>query len=364
MVTLDPSELERFVADTFRSLDAPAAAAEAVAESLVAADLRGHGSHGVMRVPNYVERATSGDIEPTATPEVSERSPSAIAVDGNGAFGQYVGRVAVEALCERAAGGMAVAGLRNATHLGRLGEWAERTAEAGLLFVGVASGTGTIVAPAGSTERRFSTNPIAFGVPTFDALPFPVVLDMATSQAAYGKIRERVRTGVPVPDEWTVSATGDPVRDAVVFQEGEGALRPLGGEVAGHKGTGLALIVELFASFVGDAGVVSMDSRSGGNAAAFVAVDPLVFSEGAALEARLASLAAYLASFESAPNVPTGSPTMDEVGLFPGEPEHRLLTERRDSGIPLDEGVAATLVETAEALGLEDNLPDGIDKLS
>ncbi|MEF8790951.1 MAG: Ldh family oxidoreductase [Haloarculaceae archaeon] len=360
MVSLDPEGLERFVVDVCTALGAPAAAAEAVGHSLVAADLRGHGSHGVMRVPNYVERARSGDIDPEATPEVQERSPSAVHVDGHCAFGQYVGRVATEELIDRAAGGVAVAGVRNATHLGRLGEWAERAAAEGLLFFGLASGSVAVVAPAGSTERRFSTNPMAFGVPTFDALEFPIVLDMATSQTAYGKIRERVRTGDPAADGWTVSASGDPVRDAEAFQAGEGALRPLGGTVAGHKGYGMALIVELFAAFAGDAGVISQDSRSGGNAATFVAIDPLAFSSEGSLRERLASLAAYLGTFESAPDVATGVAAADGVGLFPGEPEHGTALERTETGIPLDEGVAATLVDTARDLDLLDSLPEGL----
>lgn len=360
MVTLDPKQLEQFAFETFAALGAPDPAAEAVAASLVAADLRGHGSHGVMRVPNYVERATEGDIEPAATPDVRERSESTVLVDGNRAFGQYVGRTTADELVERASGGVAVAGIRDATHLGRIGEWAERVADEGILFAGFTSGTVPTVAPAGSAERRFSTNPIAFGVPTFDALEFPVVLDMATSQTAYGKIRERIRTGEPIPEAWTISESGEPVTDAEAFRDGRGALRPLGGEVAGHKGYGLAVVVELFASFAGDVPPISQGGREGGNAATFIAVDPLAFSDEASLRERLASFAAFLDDVESAPGVDTGTAAADEVGLLPGEREHDTAVERAAAGIPLDDGVAATLVDTAEEMGLTGQLPDGL----
>lgn len=364
MVTLDVEQLERFVYDTFAALGTPDPTAEAVAASLVEADLRGHGSHGVMRVPNYVERATDGDVDLLAMPDVHELSESSALVDGNCAFGQYVGRIATDELVDRAAGGVAVVGIRNGTHLGRLGEWAERTASEGLLFAGLTSGTVPTVAPAGSAERRFSTNPVAFGVPTFEMLGFPVVLDVATSQTAYGKVRERVRTGEPVPDAWTVSASGGPVQSAEAFQAGDGALRPLGGETAGHKGYGLAVIVELFASFVGDADVISQGPRPGGNAAAFVAIDPLAFSEREALRERLASLSAYLDEFEPAPGVSPGIAAADGVGLFPGEQEHVTAAERASGGIPLDDGVAATLVDTARGLDIVERLPEGLQGMA
>jgi len=371
---VDPERLEGFVTDACRTLGATAAVAETVASSLVAADLRGHGTHGVMRLPNYVDRARGGDIDPAATPEVRTPSATTAAVDGRCAFGQAVGRRAVEAAVElagggghetggpseRRSGGVAVVGIRNATHLGRLGEYAEYAATRGLLFVGGTSGTTQVVAPAGTARRRLSTNPVAFGVPTGGALEFPVVLDVATSQTAYGKIRERLRTGDPVNEGWTVTEDGRPVRDAAAVAEGEGALRPLGGAAAGHKGYGLSVVIELFAALVGDSEVVSQADRSGGNTAFFVVIDPSTFTTAGARDERLASLAAHLRDVEPAPGVSTGAAAADEVGLLPGEPEHRTAAQRRASGIPLRRGVAATLVETADELGLDDSLPEGV----
>lgn len=121
-------------------------------------------------------------------------------------------------------------------------------------------------------------------------------------------------------------------------QTANSALRPLGGKTAGHKGYGLAVVVELFAALVGDAGVAGGDDRAGGNAGAFVVVDPSTFTDAGDREERLASLAAHLRDVEPLPGESPGIAAADEVGLLPGEPEHR----------------------TADDLGVTDSLPAGV----
>jgi len=365
MVTVDTETLERFARDLLVGMGATADGAGAVAASLVDADCRGHGSHGVIRIPTYARMAADGALDPTAAPAVDDRGPTTAAVEGNLAFGQLVGRAAVPAAVERAREhGAAAVGVRNATHLGRVGEWAERAADAGLVFLAFLNtqGAGLTVAPAGSADRKLATNPVAVGVPTFGELEFPLVLDMATSQVAHGKISRKAAAGESVPPEWTVDGDGDPVTDAAAFEEGAGALRPLGGAAAGYKGFGLAVAAELLAGLVGDAPVAGgSDADWFSNAAAFVALDPLRFTSEAGVRERVRALAAHLRDADAATPVSAGAAAR-EVGdgtvLLPGEAEHLTARERRRAGVDLPDGVAADLRAFADDVGAP--VPDAL----
>ncbi|MFC7172324.1 Ldh family oxidoreductase [Haloplanus litoreus] len=225
MARFDAAELRAGAASILDGLGTPPAVAEEVAASLVRADLRGHESHGVVAATAYGSMVDAGAIDPAATATVASRDGATVTVDGRRAFGQHTGRVAVDAGATAAAAhGVAVVGVRNGTHLGRIGEWAERAADRGLAFVAfVNSGvsTPTVTVP-GSADRTLSTNPIAVGLPTFDARPFPVVLDMATSQVAHGKVTRRHVDGTTMPEEWTTTADGEGVTDATAFEEEQG----------------------------------------------------------------------------------------------------------------------------------------------
>jgi uncharacterized oxidoreductase len=354
-------ELEPFARDVVRAYGASEEAAEQVAESLVEADLRGHRSHGTIRLPMLYRRMLdAGAIDPAATPEVRVTGATAT-VDGNSAFGQVVGRHAVDAATERAAEhGVAAVGVRNAAHLGRVGEWAERAAEAGYAFAAWVNtgGLAPLVAPPGSATRRLATNPVAFGTPSFGALEFPVVLDMATSQVAHGKVTKRAVENEPLPEGWAVDATGEFVTDAGRFEDGEGALLPLGGVTSGYKGFGLAMIAELFAGLLGDAFVAGQDPEGiVNNAAAFVAVDPERFSSAEANRERIESLVEYIEAAEYPDAVPAGDAARGDRALVPGEAEYRTRTERAAEGVPLAPETVALFVELAEELGVEDLPP-------
>ena len=362
MVQIDHGTLERFARDIVVGLEAPESSAERVAQSLVAADLRGHSSHGALRLPLYAEMVDADRLDPTATPAVKREDATTATVDGRDAFGQVVGPVAVDLAVSKAADrGTAAVGIRDATHLGRVGEWAERAAEAGMgfaAFVNVQGGAQT-VAPPGSADRKLATNPVAFGVPTFGALEFPLVLDVATSQVAHGKIRERAHADEPLPDDWTVTASGDPETDALAFEDGAGALLPLGGATAGYKGFGLAVVAELFAGIAGDAAVAGQRSHEwADNAALFVAFDPTRFTTEAGVRERVTALADHLRSADYSPSVPAGVAAKGDDALLPGEAEYRIAAERREEGIPLPNRVADSLRELAVERGLEDAVPD------
>jgi uncharacterized oxidoreductase len=281
-------------------------AAAQVAASLVDADLRGHRSHGVLRLPMLYRRMyEDSSIDPEATVEVVPSAGATAAINGNHQFGQVVGRVAVNTAAELAANhGIAAVGIRNATHLGRIGEWAEQAAERGFLFAAFINtgGLAPFVAPPGSADRRLATNPVAFGVPSFDALDFPLVLDMATSQVAHGKITKRAVEGESLPEKWVVAASEESLTDAEAFESGEGAILPLGGLTSGYKGFGLAVVTELFAGMIGDAFVAGQDTEGiVSNAAAFMMVDPDQFSTPEANRARIKALATHLRSADYMP---------------------------------------------------------------
>lgn len=354
MPVVEAQPLESFARRALESYHAPPETAAIVAASLVEADLTGHSSHGVVRIPYFADDLAAGRIDATAEPAV-ESAGAFHQVVGGAAPGQLVGQRAVGRLLEGTTeNGVAAVGIRDSGHLGRIGEWAERVTAEGLLFASWVNlqGGSQRVAPPGTADRRLGTNPTTFGVPTFDALPFDLVYDGATSQVAHGKIVERDGSGARLPDDWTITESGEPVTYAEAFERGEGALLPLGGRATGHKGFGLAVLTELFAGIVGDGPVSTNEHQDwNGNGAAFVAVDPTVFSTREAIERRVAGLADHLRS---------ATPIDGDDVLLPGEPEYRTRRRRRENGIPIESPVAEDLRALAAERELDAHLPDAL----
>jgi len=351
MPTVEADALESFARTALVEAGAPAETAGTVAASLVDADLVGHTSHGVVRVPYYAEIVREGAIDPAAEPTVESAGPFHQVV-GGAAFGQLAAGRAVDLLVETTRErGVAAVGIRDSGHVGRIGEWAERVAAEGLLFASWVNlqGGSQRIAPHGSADRRLGTNPLTFAVPAFDALPFDPVYDGATSQVAHGKIIERDGSGETLPPAWTVTGSGDPVERAADFEAGEGALLPLGGRETGYKGFGLATMAELFAGLLGDGPVASEPEQDWrGNGAAFLAVDPRVFTTREAVATRVEALAEHIRSAD---------PIGDDPVLLPGEKEHRTRKRRLEEGVPVSGTVAGDLRELAAEQGTEASLP-------
>lgn len=359
-------ELEPFAERLTNAYGTSGTVAAQVAESLIGSDLRGHGSHGVVRLAMLYRHMIDTDaIDPTATPEVARETDATATVDGHQQFGQAVGRLAVEVVSERAASyGVGVVGIRNAAHLGRIGEWAERTTENGLVFVAFVNtgGSTSLVAPPGSTDRRLATNPIAIGVPSFDVCEFPIVLDMATSQVAHGKIAKRAVENESLPEEWVVGSSGESVTDPNAFEDGDGALLPLGGHTAGYKGFGLGVVAELFAGMFGDAFVAGQETDGTvNNAALFLAVDPDRFATREANRARVEALTTFLRSADYPADIPTGPGAREDQALLPGETEHRTREERETEGIPFAQETLDLLSEVAADYGVSDAVPPSFE---
>lgn len=362
MLRVNHQDLQTVGEAVLGALGTPGDKAYEVVNHLVESDLRGHGSHGIRLLPTYASLVQDDVLVPDATPTVETTANRGALIDGQRGFGQLAGREAIERGIELATGGVALVGIRNTTHLGRIGTYGERATEAGMIFAALVSmpateGSGP-VAPLGSAEGRLGTNPICFAVPAFDALPNPVVADMATSQVSVGKVQHAIAAGESLDSEWTTTEMGQPVPDGEAYVDGLGAILPLGGRTAGHKGFGLAIAAELFASLVGNGAVSGQTDIEWGNRAAFFVADPTVFSARQEIEERLLALVNYLNETDYTKLVETGKSTRPDRGVLPGGPEYRLADENRRRGVPMSRADLNAVVNLAADLCVDDSIPD------
>ena len=253
MPMINAETLQGFVGDIFAAAGCSAAEGARIGKYLVGANLAGHDSHGVVRVPRYLQWQRDGVVHADRKARIVTETPVLAVVDGLHGFGQTVAPQAVAIGIEKCkAMGLSLVALRNAGHIGRVGDWAEMAAEAGLVSVHFVNASGSVlVAPFGGTERRLSTAPFCVGVPR-PGEP-PVVLDFATSVVAEGKVLVASQGGKKLPAEALISLDGKMSADPRVLYgdyaatgprqagKGKGAIRAFGE----HKGSGLALICEL-----------------------------------------------------------------------------------------------------------------------
>ncbi len=241
MARISEASLKRFSAAALEAVGTPPDSAAIVAETLVEADKRGLNSHGVLRLTVYLSAVRAGGIVPDAEMRWLSDDKAVAVLDAAFGFGQVAMFEATDFAIRRANElGAAVVGIRNSTHFGAGSFWASRLTAQGLACI-ITSNTGPVVAPFGSRAPILGTNPMTIGVPT---LADPFLLDMATSEAAYGKIVAAAAEGASIPSTWAVDADGRSTEDPAAALAG--ALLPFGG----HKGSGLAIAVELLSSAV------------------------------------------------------------------------------------------------------------------
>ncbi|MBO0748709.1 MAG: Ldh family oxidoreductase [Acidimicrobiaceae bacterium] len=331
-------ELESFARAVLTAMGADPEVGMEVARHLVRANLSGHDSHGVLRLPRYVRNMDAGSLVPAARPDlVHERGPVAV-FDVRRSFGHYATAKALEWAMNRArTGGLAAAALREPTHIGRLGEYTERAAESGLVglvTVGSAGeGVGNVL-PHGGAGPALSTNPWSIGVPA--AGGGGVVFDAATTVVAEGKVQVAKDAGKQLAAGCVVAADGTPSRDPGDFYSG-GSLLPLGGEVAGHKGYGLALMSALLGGLAMSADPAPAAPASG---ALVLVMDPAWFGAGDAYASLVADTVKAVKRTPPAQGV-------GEV-LVAGEPEQRNRELRGREGVELPQGTWEGLTEVAE----------------
>jgi uncharacterized oxidoreductase len=340
--------LRDLVQTIFERAGSDAAEAEAVADHLIEANLMGHDSHGVIRVAPYIELLRSGKWRANRRIEIVIDAGAVVVVDGGQGLGQVIAKEAIELGIARArAHGVAVVGVRNSGHMGRIGAWAEQAAAAGLVslhFVNT-TGFGIQVAPFGGSDRRLSVNPIALGAPRPGKEP--LIHDMSTGTIAAGKIRVARNKGELLPEGAIVDHRGRPTRDPeAFFTDPPGALTT----AAGHKGYGLALFVEVLAGALTDGGAGHPDNPSADrpiNNLLSILIDPERLAGSQALAADLERLCAFVTA--SPPATPGGAV------LLPGEIERGTRAKRLADGIPLDPNTLDQLRGAARSVGLADD---------
>lgn len=249
-VLLAPERISDLAADVFARHGATDDNARQVADHLVDASRAGLSSHGLLRIPQYVEDIARGETDPAAVPgEETVRRGGRCVVDGRRAFGQVAGNWAVgHALALAASHGLGAVTVHHIGHAGRIGAYVEAAARQGAVAVAACSGapSGHRVAPFGAVEGRMATNPIAYAYP---ASPAPVVADFATSVSTEGHVRHCLQSGLQAPPDALQDAAGNPSTDpAALYADPPGTLLPLGGERFGHKGYALGLLVEVLAT--------------------------------------------------------------------------------------------------------------------
>ncbi len=352
MPLVPADRLSGFVASVFEKLGSSAEEGARIGRCLVNANLTGHDSHGVARVPRYVQWRRDGLLHADVVVERVVDTPVIAILDGKFGFGQTTAPQAVQLGIEKCRlHGLSAIGLRNSGHVGRVGEWAEMAAEAGLVSVHFVNVAGSVlVAPFGGVERRFSTAPLCIGMPRPGGLP--VVLDFATSLVAEGKVLVASQGGKKLPADALVASdgalSGDPrelygeyettsVRD---HRNGSGALRAFGE----HKGSGLALMCELLGGALTGNGASNPDKRWSQGMFSFY-VDPQKIDPQHFLPAELSRFLSYVK--DTRPIDP------DAPVLLPGEPEARMRAERSANGVPLTAETHDGLMAVARSLGVE-----------
>lgn len=238
-LAIDAPALTRFTEALLHEAGVPVSAAEEVAAALVEADAAGIASHGVMLLPQYLARIAAGSIQPHTRGSVLSRNAGAIVLDAEDGLGQVVAGHAVALALEAArAYGSAAVAVRQANHFGAAGRWARQIAQAGAIGI-VFSNTRPLMPPPGGAQAVVGNNPLAIAVPAGDGV---VVLDMALSQTAMGRIRMAAAAGMPIPPDWATDAAGAATTDPKAAIAG--MLLPTGGA----KGFGLAVMADLIAA--------------------------------------------------------------------------------------------------------------------
>lgn len=318
-----------------------------VSEHLVGANLAGHDSHGIGMLPAYGAQVRDGNLIPNQTPEVVSRNGAVTVVDGRRGFGHRMTLLALdEAMQSLPEHRVAILALKNSGHLSRTGHYSEYCAERGLVsmhFVNVI-GHKPLVAPHGGKTTAFSTNPVSMAMPVDNqALP---MLDMATSMAAFGKVRVAHNKGESVPEGWLIDGDGNPTTDPTsMAADRVGAIKAFGE----HKGSGLAIFAELLAgALVSEETVATADWIPNGaiNNLFSVIIDPGAVGDPDTIAASTRSFCDAISNTPPAPGV-------DRV-LLPGEPEHLNREQRRNHGIEVDPTTIEQIISIGCDFGLQD----------
>ena len=346
MMLIDHTALHAIASRIFEAAGSAPEEVRIIADHLIEANLRGHDSHGVGLIPNYLSHLAGGTVFANRRGRVVSENGSLIVYDGERAWGQIAAREAVMiGIAKARETGVAVVALRNPHHIGRVGTYGEICAEAGLVsfhFVNVTDAR-PAVAPWRGTDARFSTNPVCIAIPGPEPAR-PIILDMATSVIAMGKVRVARNKGEQLKPGILLDGEGRPTTDpGAMYRQPRGAVLTFGE----HKGYALAFVCEMLAGALCGSGTMRPERQAAGaatNGMLTIVIDPSRLIDREWLREEIAAMTAYITA--SPPARP------DEPVLIPGDPQRLTRAERLAHGVPIDDETWRELVEAARAINV------------
>jgi LDH2 family malate/lactate/ureidoglycolate dehydrogenase len=338
MPTFSADALRTLILDIAIAVGTPGDLGEVLADSLVAANLAGHDSHGVLRMPPYCGSIDKGDILPGVRPQLISHKLSTARIDGGWGWGQPAMHMATDAAIERAREhGMGAAIVQNCYHIGRAAPYVEKVARAGMFGL-IMANAGASVAPYGGRERVLGTNPVAWAMPRAEGTP-PLSFDIATAGIAEGKLRVALSKDLEVAPGLLVTKEGQPTTDPNDFFAG-GAILPFGG----HKGNGFSILAQMLGVGLMGASGHRFRGPLGVNGPIIMVLDIEMFTD---LETFTTEIEAQCARISQA----APAEGFERV-LLPGELEQITEAQRSRDGIPIPESTWASITETANRFGV------------
>ncbi len=355
-------EVATFMKAGFEAVGVPSEEAEVCTDVLIAADKRGIDSHGVGRYkPIYLDRIWAGTQLTKTNFEIVKESPTTVVIDGHNGMGHYISKRAMQMAIEKADKyGLGMAVVRNSTHYGAAFYYPNMAVERGMIGMTTTSARPSI-APTWGVEPMLGTNPMTWGMPSDEAFPF--MADYATSVTQRGKIELYDRLGKDLPDGWVIGEDGKYRHDThqvlIDLTKDKAALTPLGGlgeDLAGYKGYGNAMVVELLSSALSQANFMKalMGVKDGKPAPielghSFLAIKVEAFCDLAAFKHQVGEISRQLRASKKAPGA--------ERIWTPGEKEYEVYQYRKDKGVPFNEPLKNSFKAVKERCALPHKLP-------
>ena len=344
MTYLPITQAEEFIANALRANQVPAADAKVVAQLMIKSDLVGADGHGIFRLPAYIKRIRAGGINLNPNIQIEREQGATALINGDNALGHLVMNKAVELAIEKVKQhSVCWIGSHYGNHSGAASVYVRRLAEQGYIGIYMAVGNANHMAPWGGIDLLLSTNPIAIAVPAGD---YPIVLlDIATTVAAYGKVKVAAQKGESIPDTWMIDRNGQPITDPQ--KSSEGSLLPIGG----YKGYGLAVMIGLLAGALNNAAVgkstIDFNAHHDlitNTGQTIIAVDPSAFGDPARFVERVITLVNDLKASSRLPGV-------NQIRV-PGDGAAKSMAQRLKLGIPISPELKESLNQCAKECGI------------
>ena len=348
MDRLPADALRSFTRKALRQVGVPEEDAAQIAALMIEADLQGSDGHGIFRLPQYIRRIQAGGVNPRPKIRIERERAAMALVNGDNGMGHLAMRFAADVCVQKARqAGSAWVGVRWGNHAGPASLYARMPMREGMIGMYFAVGNANHLPPWGGVETLLSTNPIAVAIPAGEEPP--IVLDMATTVAAFGKVKTRAQRGEQMPEGWMVDREGRPLTDPKRVHEG--FLLPLGGHEGGYKGYGMALVFGILAGTLNHAAmgrdVIDFnadDSSPTNTGQALLAIDIAAFDEPSAFKRRMDALSRDIRGSERMKGF--------ERIYLPGEQSRERHEERTRLGVPMPPALLSSLNQLGERLGM------------